>query len=433
MIDHQIYQRRREQILDAIGNNVAVIFAAPERCRSNDTFYPYRQDSDFYYLTGFNEPESVLILNGVDKQSILFCRDKHPERETWDGFRYGPNVAQDVFGFSQAFSIDVWQEYLEAASQNIDYLYSLWNRYPEQDKKLMSVWTELQGLQVYHHLDAPIAMADLTHIIHPMRMIKSADEIVLLEKAAHISAMGHIRAMQTAQAGQHEYQVEAELLHTFMQYGARDVAYNSIVATGKNACTLHYVSNQDILQHNDLLLIDAGAEYQGYAGDITRTFPVSGRFSCAQKDLYEVVLAANTAVIAESRPGVTWQSMGELAIDILTQGLIDLNILSGSLIENVEKQTYRRFYMHGIGHWIGLDVHDVGGRFVDAKPIVLQENMCTTVEPGLYIPAAPDIPEHFHNLGIRIEDNIVITENGCRAYTHEVPKEINEIEALMCG
>ncbi len=425
-----VYHQRRQRVLEQLDENIAIVFSAPEMRRSNDTFYPYRQDSDFFYLTGFNEPEAMLVLNGYTGESILFCRDKHPERETWDGFRYGPEAAQAEFGLDLAYSNNNWQEYLLNNAQDMDCLYSLWNRYPNNDQALLKIWQELQSAH-WQGIEAPIAMGDLAHILHPMRLIKDEYELNLLEKAAKISAIAHINAMKYTKPNIYEYQVEAEILHTFMQNGARDAAYGSIVAGGKNACTLHYVANQDLLKQDQLLLIDAGAEYKGYAGDITRTFPVSGRFSSAQKDVYEIVLATNEAVIQAARPNVSWKSMGELAIEILTQGLIDLKILSGSLAENIEKQTYRPFYMHGIGHWIGLDVHDVGGRFVDGQPILLQENMCTTVEPGLYINAAPNVPKHFHDIGIRIEDNIVITADGCRVYTNDVPKDIDAIESLM--
>ncbi len=425
-----VFKARRDRILAKLGNNLAIIFAAPEQKRSNDTFYPYRQDSDFHYLTGFDEPESALLLNGLSGESILFCRDKHPERETWDGFRYGPYVAQSVFGLDAAYSNTEWPEYLANHAHDIDYLYGLWNRYPNIDQQIYTLWGQLQD-QSWQGIQAPFAMADLSHIIHPMRLIKDDFELSLLKKAGKISAQAHVKAMQYAKAGQFEYQIEAEILHHFMQSGARDPAYGSIVATGKNACTLHYVQNQDRLENGQLLLIDAGAEYQNYAGDITRTFPVSGRFSPEQKAVYEIVLAANEAVIANCRAGITWQSMGDLAAKILTEGLLDLGLLHGQVDDLLAEKAYRRFYMHGIGHWIGLDVHDVGGRFVDGKPIVLQENMCTTVEPGLYIPDDYDIPEAFRNIGIRIEDNIVIQTNACLVYTDDVPKKVDEIESLM--
>ncbi|MDO4640450.1 MAG: aminopeptidase P N-terminal domain-containing protein [Neisseria sp.] len=431
-----IYQKRRKQLLDKIGDGIAVLFSAPEQRRSNDTQYPYRQDSYLYYLSGFPEPESVLLLDGKTGRSTLFCREKDPLRETWDGFRYGPEAAQAVFGVDEAYPLSEWQSRLSEAIKGSSGLYALWGLYPEYDQELMRLWYPVKQAAVQRavtgFVQAPEVLNDLSRILDPMRQIKDASEIDLLRRAGSISAQAHIRAMRYTRPGLYEYQVEAELLHHFMQNGARYAAYNSIVGGGKNACCLHYVDNNNMLQDGDLLLIDAGGEFENYAGDITRTFPVNGIFSSAQKEVYEIVLAANETAIQQTLPGAYWKDIQKKALETLVQGLIDLKLLSGSLDENIESQAYRRFYMHGLGHWIGLDVHDVGGRYhADGSLLPLCPGMCTTIEPGLYISAAPDIPAEFHDIGIRIEDNVLITENGNDVYTSEVPKTVAEIEALM--
>ncbi len=421
---------RRERVFDAIGaDGIAVVFAAPERRRSNDTFYPYRQDSDFYYLTGFDEPEAALILDGKERSSLLFCREKHPERETWDGFRYGTEQAQITFGVDRCDTIDNLEKTLAECLRGHRQLYALWNRYPRREALLRRAWYTLRS--PVNNEPQPQTCVDLRTLLDPMRLVKDEVELNLLRRAAVISAQGHLHAMRITHAGMHEYQLEGEIACIFARHGARQVAYNSIVASGQNACTLHYVNNADTLRDGDLLLIDAGAEYGCYAGDISRTFPVNGRFSTAQRDLYQIVLAANQAVIAAAHAGVTYAALSDLAIKYLTQGLIDLKLLNGSLDDNIEQKTYRRFYMHGIGHWLGLDVHDVGDRFEHGQPIVLRENMCMTVEPGLYIPADDDIPAALRGIGIRIEDNIIIHSDHAEVYTADVPKEIDAIEALM--
>ena len=436
--DIQVYRQRRQALLQQLGaDGIAVVFAAPEQRRSNDSDFPFRQDSYLHYLTGFPEPEAVLVLNGREQSSTLYCRNKDPLREIWDGFRYGPEAAKETFVMDAAGCVDQWQNALQAALKGHRQLWALWGLCPEHDATVMKLWHSVQQSAGQRAATgstiAPVALMDLSRPLNKMRLIKDTHEQKLLRRAGSISAQAHIRAMQYTRPGVFEYQVEAEILHHFMQHGARYPAYNSIVAAGKNACCLHYVENKDAVQNGELLLIDAGAEYQLYAGDITRTFPVNGRFSGAQQDVYEIVLAANIEAIAAIRPGADWQSINRAAIRTLTQGLLDLQLLRGSLEANIDTEAYKRFYMHGLGHWIGLDVHDVGGRFENETPILLQTGMCTTVEPGLYIAAAPDIPAHFHNIGVRIEDNVLVTADGHENYTHEVPKTIAEIEALMAG
>lgn len=435
-IPNCVYQSRRQRVFDAIGNNVAILFAAPERMRSNDTEYPYRQDSYFYYLTGFTEPESVLMLNGAERTATLFCRPKDPDQETWLGFRFGPEQAAIEFGFDAAHVTSQWQSHLQDALRHSEKLFALWQHDGVPNDDILKTWRETyehaQYSKLNQHIITPVhALEDLTPILDDMRLIKDEHELDLLRTAARISAEAHNIAMQRATIGLTEYQLEAEFLYHFLRHNARSPAYNSIVATGKNACTLHYTHNNAVLQDGQLVLIDAGAEYGYYAGDITRTFPVNGVFTGAQKALYEVVLDANKQAIAAIKPGVVWQDVSNVALHILVQGLIDLKLLHGSVEDNIASQAYRRFYMHGLGHWIGLDVHDVGGRFKDGKDRLLEPHMCTTVEPGLYINPADDIPAEFHGIGIRIEDNVIITEQGAEVYTQATPKDITEIEALM--
>ena len=435
-LDVSVYRARRERVYDAIGNGVALLFAAPERMRSNDTEYPYRQDSYFYYLSGFTEPEAVMILDGASRTTTLCCRPKDPDMETWLGFRYGPDLAAQTFGFEAACNISEWQQRLQQHLCHADSIYALWQHDGVADAEIVSLWRKLSADVAYRKIDGNIVtpahvLGDLYPILDEMRLIKDAHEITLLRTAAQLSAEAHNKAMQAACKGVTEYQLEAEILYHFMRNNARSPSYNSIVAAGKNACTLHYVQNNAVLQDGQLVLIDAGAEYGYYAGDITRTFPVNGQFTGAQKAVYEIVLEANKQAIAAIAPNVLWQEVSDVALKILVQGMVDLKLLHGNVEDNIATQAYRRFYMHGIGHWIGLDVHDVGGRFHQGQARVLRENMCTTVEPGLYINAADDIPPEFHNIGIRIEDNVRVSASAAEVYTTATPKEIDDIEALM--
>ena len=435
-LDVSVYRARRERVYDAIGNGVALLFAAPERMRSNDTEYPYRQDSYFYYLSGLTEPEAVMILDGASRTTTLCCRPKDPDMETWLGFRYGPDLAAQTFGFEAACNISEWQQRLQQHLYHADSIYALWQHDGVADAEIVSLWRKLSADVAYRKIDGNIVtpahvLGDLYPILDEMRLIKDAHEITLLRTAAQLSAEAHNKAMQAACKGVTEYQLEAEILYHFMRNNARSPSYNSIIAAGKNACTLHYVQNNAVLQEGQLVLIDAGAEYGYYAGDITRTFPVNGQFTGAQKAVYEIVLEANKQAIAAIAPHVLWQEVSDVALNILVQGMVDLKLLHGNVEDNIASQAYRRFYMHGIGHWIGLDVHDVGGRFHQGQARKLRENMCTTVEPGLYIQAADDIPPEFHNIGIRIEDNVRVSANAAEVYTTATPKEIGDIEALM--
>lgn len=435
--DYVIYQQRRQKVLQQLGENgLAIIFAAPERPRSNDTEYPFRQDSYLYYLTGFPEPESVLILNGREQSSTLLCRNKDIEQEIWTGFRFGPAAAKAEFGFDHADKIENWLSCLETALHGHQQLFALWGLYPQYDQQIMALWHKVIQKSSYRAaskgISIPNDLVNLAPLLNQMRLYKDEHEQKLMRIAGEISAQGHIRAMRTTRPNQFEYQVEAEILHEFMSRGARFPSYNSIVASGQNACCLHYTNNNAQLIAGDLLMIDAGAEYHMYAGDISRTFPINGRFTSAQKDIYDLVLSVNEASISRTVAQANWQDISQKAIYQLTEGLIDVGLLSGNVEENIETNAYRRFYMHGLGHWLGIDVHDVGGRFdQNGQPLLLKEGMVTTIEPGLYIAAADDIPSAFHNIGIRIEDNVLITAQGNEVLTASVPKKIADIEALM--
>lgn len=429
MNSNMVYQKRRQQIFKEIGNGIAVLFAAPEQVRSNDTNFPYRQNSYFYHLSGFIEPQSALILDGKTGKSILFCQPKNVEFETWNGFLYGPSAAREAFGFDLAFDIESFDEEFTEILKGANAIHALWGKNSGDDEHLLSLWEESKGGR--ENIQVAGSLIDLSVRLDALRLVKDGHEIDLLREAGRISALAHIQAMRTVKQAKFEYQVEAEIIHTFLKYGSRDVAYESIVAAGKNACTLHYVGNNAPLKEGELLLIDAGAEHKYYAGDITRTFPINGVFTGPQRDVYEIVLAAQLAAIEQIKPEANWKTVSDVALNVLVQGMVDLKLLKGSVSGLIESAAYKRFYMHGIGHWVGMDVHDVGGRFIDGNPILLKEGMCTTVEPGLYIKAAQDIPAEFCDIGIRIEDNVVVNKGGCEVYTADVPKSIAEIEALM--
>lgn len=418
---------RRKRVFDEIGvHGIAVLFSASEKKRSGDTSYPFRQDSDFYYLSGFDEPDAVLILDGATRETILFCRDSDPEREMWEGSRYGIEKAREYFKIEYTASINQWQKHVKELLKGHRQLWTL-NRY-NKEKKLLQMWHDLY--QPHTSQSLPESCMNLRTVLDSMRLIKDEVELELLRHAAKISAFGHVKAMCVAAPKMYEYHVEGEILSEFFRHGIRQCAYNTIVAAGKNACTLHYTNNESLLQSGQLVLVDAGAEWQNYAGDISRTFPVDNDFTPAQRDLYQVVLDVNKKVIGAARAGVTYESLNNLSVELLTQGLLDLKLLSGSLNDNIEKQKYKRFYMHSIGHWLGLDVHDVGGRFEHGQSIVLRENMCMTIEPGLYIPDDVDIPTELRGVGVRIEDNIIIHQDESEVCTDYVPKEIDEIEGL---
>jgi Xaa-Pro aminopeptidase len=431
MSDFTFYAERRKRLLQNMQRGIAIIPTAPEVVRNADTHYDFRHDSHFYYLTGFDEPEAVLVLIvGDQMQSILFCREKNLEREIWDGFRYGPEGAREQFGFDAAFSIVQLDEKLVELMGNQPFLFYPLGADTAWDARVIKL-RELVKAKSRSGISAPKEVHDVRDAINKMRLIKDAQELDIMRNAAHISVGAHIRAMRFVRPGKHEYEVEAELLHEFCCHGARHPAYTSIVAGGANACTLHYVGNNASLKDGDLLLIDAGCELDSYAADITRTFPVNGNFSAPQRDVYEIVLAAQEAAIATCKPGIQWNTPHETALRILVQGFIDLKLCHGSIEAVIEMEDYKKFYMHRTGHWLGMDVHDVGEYKVDGQWRTFQPGMTLTVEPGCYIRPANDVPEALWNIGIRIEDDVHITSDGCEVLTQGAPKTVKEIEEVM--
>lgn len=425
------FKSRRERLAAAIGEGIAVIPTAPERVRNRDATFPYRFDSYFYYLTGFSEPDAVLVLiGGATPRSILFCRPKNEEREIWDGFRHGPEAAREAFALDEAHPIDVLDSRMPELLGDRPGLYFSLGADPTWDMRVTG-WLNAVRARARTGIRAPSEVVDLRSILDEMRLVKDTHEIETMRRAADISTRAHRRAMRFVRPGLHEYEVEAELLHEFLRHGAQAPAYSSIVATGPNACVLHYVSNRAVLEPGELLLIDAGCELDGYASDITRTFPVSGRFEGARKALYELVLAAQADAIAAVAPGKTFSDPHDAAVRTLAQGMIDVGLLVGSRDEVIESGAYKRFYMHRTGHWLGLDVHDAGDYGAEGRWRALAPGMVLTVEPGIYVRPAEDVPDAFWSIGIRIEDDVLVTGEGCEVLTAQAPKRIEAIEALM--
>ncbi len=439
-----VYAKRRAALLarmQAQGGGVAIIPTAPEVMRNADADYPYRHDSYFYYLTGFTEPEATLVLvAGAKQQAILFCREKNLEREIWDGYRYGPAAAKEEFGFDAAHAIDQIDVELPKLMTNMPTLFYALGSDAKLDARIQN-WLSGVRAQIRAGISAPTAAMDVRVLLNEMRLIKDADEIAIMQRAATISAHAHARAMRCAKPGLREYHLDAELLHEFRRNGSQFPAYGSIVATGANACVLHYRAGDAELRDGDLVLIDAGCELDSYASDITRTFPVNGKFSGPQKTLYEIVLAAQQAAMAATKPGLRFIDGHDAAVKVLSQGMLDTGLLDknkvGTLDDVLAKGDYRHFYMHRTGHWLGMDVHDVGD-YRDAAPAgeekpwrTLQAGMVLTIEPGIYVRPTEGVPEEFWNIGIRIEDDALVTEEGCKLLTHEAPKTITEIEAVM--
>lgn len=433
---HHHHRERRARLIADMrarsGGGIAAIPTAPAALRNADTHYPYRPDSHFYYLTGFPEPEAVVVLvagaQAGDSRQILFCRDKNAEREIWDGFRYGPDAALEIFGFDETHSISELASKLNDETCDRPALYTPLGLYPGWDQTVTATLNEVRN-RVRTGIAAPEAVVDVRAAIAAMRVVKDAEELSLLRRAAEISSGAHRRAMARTRPGWFEYQVEAELAHEFLRLGAQAVAYPSIVASGPNACVLHYRDNDRQTQAADLLLIDAGCEYQGYASDITRTFPVGGRFNGAQKAVYELVLAAQLACIDAIRPGKAFHDYHQVAERVLAQGLIDLKLCEGSLDAVLESGAYKQFYMHRAGHWLGLDVHDVGLYRVDGDSRLLEPGMVLTVEPGCYIRPADNVPEEFWDIGVRIEDDVLVTAEGSENLSAATPKTIADVEA----
>lgn len=435
-IGQEEYARRRQRLMELMEpHSIAIIAAAGEQSRSNDTFYPFRQNSDFFYLSGFNEPDAVLALVPGRPQGefVIFCRDKHPEKETWDGFRYGPEGVCEHFAADDAFPVEDIDDILPGLIEGRTRIYYAMGRDTNFDRHVMD-WVNAIRCSELAGATPPGEFQELDHILHELRLYKSAAEIKVMQKAASISARAHCEAMQACRPEMFEYQLEAILHHRFAQEGARFPAYNSIVGSGNNACVLHYVENAKKMKDGELVLIDAGCEYQNYASDITRTFPVSGCFSSEQQAIYEIVLAANEAAIAAAKPGNHWDKPHEVSVNIITQGLLDLGLLEGELNELIETAAYRRFYMHRVGHWLGLDVHDVGDYRVDDQWRLLEPGMVMTIEPGIYIaPNDTSVNEKWRSIGVRIEDDVAISKNQNLVLSADAPKTIMEIEALMAG
>ena len=427
--DHlSLYAMRRNRLAALMGEGVAIIATAPEKLRNRDSHYPYRFDSYFYYLTGFVEPEAALVL--VGGKALLFCRKRDAERETWDGFRYGPEAARERFGFEEAHPIDELDERMPQLLENQPALYYPVGVEAEWDARVMR-WLNAVRARARTGVAAPERLHDVRVLLDDMRLIKDAHELGVMRRAGRIAAAAHRRAMQAARPGRMEYEIEADLLHEFRRNGAQFPAYSPIVAAGARSCVLHYVSNDARMNDGDLLLVDAGCEVDGYASDITRTFPVNGRFSGPQRAVYDLVLASQRAAIDKVRAGHAWNEPHDAAVRVLAQGMLDLKLLSGSLEEVMEKQTYKRFYMHRTGHWLGLDVHDAGEYKRSGSWRTLAPGMALTVEPGLYIRAADDVPDPLRDIGVRIEDDVVVTDAGCEVITAEAPKLAEDIEALM--
>lgn len=430
------FARRRKQLMAHMEpNSIAIVPAAPERPRSRDTEYHYRQDSDFLYLSGFEEPQAVLVLipGREHGEFVLFVRERNREREIWDGYRAGPEGACSEFEADDAFPIDDIDEILPGLLEGKQRVYYSMGKDSEFDKHVMD-WVNTIRAKVRSGATPPGEFLDLSHFLNDMRLFKSAAELRVMKEAGEISARAHVRAMKASKPGVMEYQLEAEIMHEFQMSGARFPAYNSIVGGGKNGCILHYIENSAPLKSGDLVLIDAGCELDYYAADITRTFPVNGKFSPEQKALYEICLQAQLEAIAVAKPGNHWNDPHEATVRVITEGLVKIGLLEGSVNELIKSEAYKEFYMHRAGHWLGMDVHDVGDYKVGGEWRVLEPGMVMTVEPGIYV--APDnerVAKKWRGIGIRIEDDVVITKDGNEILTNDVPKTVAEIEALMAG
>ena len=428
------YARRRKYLMSMMEEgSIAIIPSATEVTRSRDTEFLFRQDSDFMYLTGFNEPDAVLLLipNRRAGQVVLFCRDKDPERELWDGRRAGPEGVVKDFAMDDGFPIGDIDEIAPGLIEGREHIYYSMGHNQSFDLQVMG-WVNHIRSQVRTGAKPPGDFIDLNFLLHEQRLFKSAAELRIMRRAGEISAEAHCRAMRECKPGRYEYQLEAAIHHEFADNGARSPAYNSIVGAGENGCILHYTENCDKMRDGELVLIDAGCEYEGYAADITRTFPVNGKFSPEQKALYDVVLKAQLAAIKKVRPGNAWNQPHDATVRVITRGLIELGLLKGDEKQLIKEGAYTEFYMHRAGHWLGMDVHDVGDYRVGGKWRQLEPGMVLTIEPGIYVsPSNTKVPKKWRGIGIRIEDDVAVTADGCEVLTAGVPKTTEEIEALM--
>lgn len=430
------YARRRKNLMALMEpNSIAIIPSARERLRSRDTEHPFRQDSDFYYLSGFAEPEAVLVLAPGRRhgQYVMFCRERDPAVELWHGHRAGPEGVCEKFGADDAFPIGDIDDILPGLIEGRDRVYYSMGRSTRFDRQIMGWVNSIRSKEASGAVP-PGEFTDLNYLVHELRLVKSAAEQRLLRRAGEITARGHRRAMAFCRPGHYEYQLEAELMHEFAFSGARHLAYPCIVGSGANACTLHYVNNDSLMRDGELVLIDAGCELEYYAADVTRTFPVNGRFSREQRALYEVVLRAQSAAIAAIRPGNHWNQPHDASVLEITSGLVELGLLRGRVQKLIEREAYREFYMHRVGHWLGLDVHDVGDYRVGNEWRRLEPGMVMTVEPGIYVaPSNGKVAGKWRGIGIRLEDDVLVTAAGCEVLTAGVPRTVEDIEELMAG
>lgn len=428
------FKKRRKQLMRQIGTgNIAIIASADTRVRNRDVDYPFRQDSDFYYLTGFNEPDALAVFIPEREQGeyILFCREFDPQKALWEGAHSGLEGATKKYEADDAFPIDDFDEILPGLLENKGKVFYPMGRNSDLDHNILTWLNQIRN-QTRSGVVAPNELVSLEHTLHEMRLFKNEAELKLMRKAAEISCNAHINAMQRVKAGMYEYQIEADIVHTLMYQGLRNVAYPSIVAGGQNACTLHYTENKDKLKAGDLLLVDAGGECDHYAADITRTYPISGKFSEPQALLYQLVLDAQLAALEQVQPGLPWNLAHDAAVEVITKGLVELGLLKGRVPKLIEKEKYKPFFMHRIGHWLGMDVHDVGSYKINNEWRILEPGMVLTVEPGLYIPVDyKGIDPKWLGIGIRIEDDVLVTAKGHEVLTHAAPKTIADIEALM--
>lgn len=432
-MDKTEFAHRRQQLKQIMGaGGIAILPTAPERVRNRDVHFFYRPDSDFYYLTGFAEPDALLVLIPEREQGeyVLFCREKDPSKELWDGKRAGLEGACELYGADDAFPITDIDDIIPNLMEHCQRVYYPMGAYPEFDHKL-NEWMNQLRLQSRNGIGFPSEMMALDVILHEMRLYKSEAEIQALQKAADIAVSAHERAMQTCAVGMTEYELEAEIYHEFIRNGSRSPSYPAIVGSGENSCILHYTENNGVLQQGDLVLIDAGCEYDYYASDITRTFPVNGKFTEPQKQIYNIVLAAQLAAIEQAKPNNTWDDVYNATVQVITQGLLELGLLEGDVDTLIQDQAYRQFYMHKAGHWLGMDVHDVGLYKKEQRTVPFQAGMVLTIEPGIYIPAQPEVDEKWWHIGVRIEDDVLITKTGCHVLTGQLIKTVAEVEALM--
>jgi Xaa-Pro aminopeptidase len=434
-VNNKEFARRRRQLMRMVGRGGLVILpTAAVKLRNRDVEYAYRPDSDFYYVTGFSEPEAVAVLvpGRPHGEYILFCRERNPERETWDGPRAGPAGAVETFGADDAFPIDDIDDILPGLIEQSERIYYTMGTHPDFDQQVLG-WINKLRAQAGKGVGTPDEFVALDHLLHDMRLYKSRAEIAVMRRSAKIAAAAHCRAMRFCRPGIREFELEAEYVHEFRRHGA-GTSYQPIVGAGANACVLHYVSNQDAVADGDLVLVDAGCEVDCYASDITRTFPANGRFTEAQREVYEIVLAAQQAAIDEVRAGNHWDEPHVAAVKTITRGLVKLGLLKGRVPTLIKNEAYRRFYMHRTGHWLGLDVHDVGDYKVDGQWRLLEPGMVLTVEPGIYIPPGlRGVPKRYQGIGVRIEDDVLVTRGDPEILSAGCPKAPDEIEALMAA